>query len=51
MLEGAFQFKSDFGNLDYNIQLMPYFMMSLLGSENLIHANNEFGLNLNLFFN
>ena len=25
--------------------------MSILGSENLIHAKNEFGLNLNVFFN
>ena len=50
-LEGSFQFKSDFGNLDYNMKLMPYLMMSLLGSENLVHAKNEFGLNLNVFFN
>jgi len=26
-------------------------MMSVLGSENLIHAKNEFGLNLKVFFN
>jgi hypothetical protein len=50
-LEGSFQFKSDFGNLDYNMKLIPYFTMSLLGSENLVHAKNEIGLNLNVFFN
>ena len=50
-LEGSFQFKSGFGNLDYNMKLMPYLTMSLLGSENLVHAKNEIGLNLNVFFN
>ena len=52
MVEGAYQFLDhNFGNLDYDIKLIPYFMMSILGSENLIHAKNELGLNLKVFFN
>ena len=52
MVEGAYQFLNhNFGNLDYDIKLIPYFMMSILGSENLVHAKNEFGLNLRVFFN
>ena len=52
MVEGAFQFLNhSLGHLDYNLKLIPYLKMSILGSENLIHAKNEFGLNLNVFFN
>ena len=38
-------------NFFKQLKLIPYFMMSILGSENLVHAKNEFGLNLNVFFN
>ena len=52
MFEGAYQFLNiNSGNLNYDIKLIPYFMMSILGSENRVHAKNEFGLNLDVFFN
>ena len=52
MFEGAYQFSNiNSGNFNYDIKLIPYFKMSILGSENLVHAKNEFGLDLKVFFN
>jgi len=52
MFEGAYQFSNiNSGNFNYDIKLIPYFKMSILGSENLVHTKNEFGLDLKVFFN